>query len=98
MRLDCDERSWYTPFDLSDVVPEDLPEVEVAMSYQQAGGEAIAGFHEAGGAGIVTAGNRSGRQLPRNGHGPSRRRGPTASGLSRRPVPARAARTEPATA
>jgi L-asparaginase len=58
--LDCDGGRWYTPFDLSDVGPEDLPKVEIAMSYQQAGGEAIAGFHEAGATGIVTAGTGAG--------------------------------------
>ncbi|GAA4839392.1 asparaginase AnsZ [Paenibacillus vulneris] len=51
---------WATPFDLKRIKKEDLPKVEIAVSYQGAGGEAIKGFVEGGAEGIVTAGTGAG--------------------------------------
>lgn len=51
---------WATPFDLTRIKKEDLPKVEIAYSYQGAGGEAIDGFVAGGAEGIVTAGTGAG--------------------------------------
>ncbi len=51
---------WATPFDLTKIKKEDLPKVEIAVSYQGAGGEAIQGFVDGGAEGIVTAGTGAG--------------------------------------
>lgn len=51
---------WATPFDLKRIKKEDLPKVEIAVSYQGAGGEAIQGFVANGAEGIVTAGTGAG--------------------------------------
>ncbi|MFC8922026.1 asparaginase [Cellulosimicrobium sp. NPDC057127] len=58
--LTCDTEDWFTPFDLDDVAPDDLPRTEILMSYQQAGGEAVTAFADAGVQGIVTAGTGAG--------------------------------------
>lgn len=58
--MSCDTEDWFTPFDLSDVAPTDLPRTEILMSYQQAGGEAVTAFADAGVKGIVTAGTGAG--------------------------------------
>ncbi|WP_241744141.1 asparaginase [Cellulosimicrobium arenosum] len=58
--LACDGEEWFTPFDLSDVAPADLPRTEIVTSYQQAGGESITAFADAGVKGIVTAGTGAG--------------------------------------
>ncbi|NIK78229.1 L-asparaginase [Paenibacillus castaneae] len=52
--------SWASPFDLNTISKESLPIVEIAYSYQQAGGGAIRGFVEDGAKGIVTAGTGAG--------------------------------------
>ncbi|MGD9740124.1 MAG: asparaginase [Bauldia sp.] len=52
--------AWATPFDLSTITAEDLPRVEIAYNYQEAGGGAIRGFVADGAAGIVTAGTGGG--------------------------------------
>ncbi|MCB7136026.1 asparaginase [Cellulosimicrobium marinum] len=56
----CDTEDWFTPFDLSDVAPAELPRTEILMSYQEAGGEAVTAFADAGVQGIVTAGTGAG--------------------------------------
>lgn len=51
---------WNTPFDLTAIKKEDLAKVDIAYSYQDAGGEAIDGFVAGGAKGIVTAGTGAG--------------------------------------
>ncbi|WP_248926979.1 asparaginase [Paenibacillus hamazuiensis] len=51
---------WATPFDLKTISKDDLAKVEIAYSYQDAGGEAIDGFVAGGAKGIVTAGTGAG--------------------------------------
>lgn len=58
--LACDTEEWFTPFDLAKVDAKTLPRVEILMSYQQAGGEAVTAFANAGVQGIVTAGTGAG--------------------------------------
>lgn len=58
--MSCDQESWFTPFDVSKVDPKALPRVEIVMSYQQAGGEAVKAFADAGVKGMVTAGTGAG--------------------------------------
>ncbi|WP_265521561.1 asparaginase [Oerskovia flava] len=58
--LACDTDEWFTPFDLDEIAASDLPRVEILMSYQQAGGEAVTAFAGAGVEGIVTAGTGAG--------------------------------------
>lgn len=60
LRPDALLAPWQTPFDLSEVDVADLPRVELAYSYQGAGGEAIDAFAAAGVRGIVTAGTGAG--------------------------------------
>ncbi|MBT2757430.1 asparaginase [Mesobacillus foraminis] len=52
--------NWRTPFNLKKLNKADLAKVEIAYSYQGAGGEAIKAFAEAGADGIVTAGTGAG--------------------------------------
>jgi len=52
--------AWSTPFDLTKIKKEDLPMVEIAYAYQEAGGGAIKGFVADGAKGIVTAGTGAG--------------------------------------
>ncbi|CAH1215263.1 MULTISPECIES: asparaginase [Paenibacillus] len=47
-------------FDLSKIKKSDLAKVEIAISYQEAGGEAIEGFVKGGAKGIVTSGTGAG--------------------------------------
>jgi L-asparaginase len=54
------KNNWQTPFNLSKIAKEDLAKVEIAYSYQGAGGEAIKAFADAGTKGIVTAGTGAG--------------------------------------
>ena len=54
------DKDWSTPFDLRKIGKGDLAKVEIAYSYQDAGGEAIKGFVEGGAKGIVTAGTGAG--------------------------------------
>ena len=58
--MSCDTEEWFTPFDLAKVDAKTLPRVEIVTSYQQAGGEGVAGFANAGVRGIVTAGTGAG--------------------------------------
>ncbi|MCM3631014.1 asparaginase domain-containing protein [Paenibacillus glycanilyticus] len=51
---------WSTPFDLRTISKDDLPIVEIAYSYQEAGGGAIRALVEDGAKGIVTAGTGAG--------------------------------------
>ncbi|TCM87964.1 L-asparaginase type II [Paenibacillus sp. BK033] len=51
---------WSTPFDLRTISKDDLPLVEIAYSYQEAGGGAIRALVEDGAKGIVTAGTGAG--------------------------------------
>ncbi|GAB2963452.1 asparaginase AnsZ [Streptomyces pseudoechinosporeus] len=65
----CGKASWRTPFDLDRIVGKGsegkaLPKVEIAYSYQDAGGEAIEAFADAGAEGIVTAGTGAGGISP----------------------------------
>ena len=60
----CGQRGWATPFDVSTIGPADLPRVEIAYSYQEAGGEAISAFAAAGVEGVVTAGTGAGGISP----------------------------------
>jgi L-asparaginase len=53
-------KDWSTPFDLSKIAKTDLPIVEIAYAYQDAGGGAIKGFVADGAKGIVTAGTGAG--------------------------------------
>jgi L-asparaginase len=52
--------AWATPYDLSKISKMDLPMVEIAYAYQDAGGGAIKGFVADGAKGIVTAGTGAG--------------------------------------
>jgi L-asparaginase len=52
--------TWATPFDLRNITKADLPLVEIAYAYQDAGGGAINGFVADGAKGIVTAGTGAG--------------------------------------
>jgi L-asparaginase len=56
---------WSTPFDLSKIAKTDLPMVEIAYAYQDAGGGAIKGFVADGAKGIVTAGTGAGGISPK---------------------------------
>ncbi|GAB3258851.1 asparaginase AnsZ [Kineococcus gypseus] len=60
----CGTKRWATPFDVSRIAPQDLPRVEIAYSYQEAGGEAISAFADAGVEGVVTAGTGAGGISP----------------------------------
>ncbi|MFC5650341.1 asparaginase domain-containing protein [Paenibacillus solisilvae] len=51
---------WATPFDLSKIQKTDLPMVEIAYAYQDAGGGGINGLVADGAKGIVTAGTGAG--------------------------------------
>ncbi|MFC5650342.1 asparaginase [Paenibacillus solisilvae] len=51
---------WSTPYDLSKIAKTDLPIVEIAYAYQDAGGGAIKGFVVDGAKGIVTSGTGAG--------------------------------------
>jgi L-asparaginase type II len=51
---------WATPFDLSKIQKSDLPMVEIAYAYQDAGGGGINGLVADGAKGIVTAGTGAG--------------------------------------
>jgi L-asparaginase len=51
---------WATPFDLSKIKKTDLPMVEIAYAYQDAGGGGINGLVADGAKGIVTAGTGTG--------------------------------------
>ncbi|MEU1785595.1 asparaginase [Streptomyces sparsogenes] len=59
----CGKKSWETPFDLAKT-GRTLPRVEIAYSYQGAGGEAVKAFADAGADGIVTAGTGAGGVSP----------------------------------
>jgi len=61
------ENEWRTPFDLKKIKKEGLAKVEIAYSYQDAGGEAIKAFADAGVKGIVTAGTGAGGISPAQG-------------------------------
>ncbi|MBJ6360280.1 asparaginase domain-containing protein [Paenibacillus sp. GCM10012307] len=52
--------NWQTPFDLRKITKEQLPLVEIAYVYQDAGGGAIRGLVADGAQGIVTAGTGAG--------------------------------------
>lgn len=52
--------AWASPFDLKTISKDSLPIVEIAYSYQEAGGGAIRGFVADGAKGIVTAGTGAG--------------------------------------
>lgn len=54
------DEEWATPFDLTKISKTEFAKVEIAYSYQGAGGEAIKGFVEGGAKGIVTAGTGAG--------------------------------------
>ncbi|ANY66511.1 L-asparaginase [Paenibacillus sp. BIHB 4019] len=54
------DAEWVTPFDLSKLPKAGFSKVEIAYSYQGAGGEAIKGFVDGGAKGIVTAGTGAG--------------------------------------
>ncbi|MFD3525029.1 asparaginase [Streptomyces sp. NPDC058653] len=56
----CGKPSWRTPFDVGRIGEKDLPKVEIAYSYQGAGGEAVKAFADAGADGVVTAGTGAG--------------------------------------
>lgn len=51
---------WATPFDLRTIKRDSIPKVEIAYSYQEAGGGAITGFVQDGAKGIVTSGTGAG--------------------------------------
>ncbi|NBD23782.1 asparaginase [Paenibacillus sp. T1] len=57
--------AWSTPYDLSKIKKTDLPLVEIAYAYQDAGGGAIKGFVADGAKGIVTAGTGAGGISPK---------------------------------
>ncbi|MGY0056574.1 asparaginase [Streptomyces sp. LZ34] len=59
----CGKKTWETPFDL-DKMGKTLPKVEIAYSYQDAGGEAVKAFADAGADGVVTAGTGAGGISP----------------------------------
>ncbi|MBW7455168.1 asparaginase [Paenibacillus sepulcri] len=56
---------WKTPFDLTKISKTDLPQVEIAYAYQDAGAGAINGFIADGAKGIVTAGTGAGGISPK---------------------------------
>lgn len=60
LRASKEGSSWYTPFDLTKIDKSDLPRVEIVLSYQNAGAEAITAYAESGVKGIVTAGTGAG--------------------------------------
>ncbi|MPY50715.1 asparaginase [Streptomyces acidicola] len=62
----CGRSSWRTPFDLDRITKDGkaLPKVEIAYSYQDAGGEAVKAFADSGADGIVTAGTGAGGISP----------------------------------
>ncbi|QQM44039.1 asparaginase [Streptomyces liliifuscus] len=76
----CGKAGWRTPFDLDRIVgrvsakeetkektkeeSKPLPKVEIAYSYQDAGGEAIKAFADGGAKGVVTAGTGAGGISP----------------------------------
>lgn len=62
----CGKPGWKTPFDLDKIAGpgKSLPKVEIAYSYQDAGGEAIKAFADSGAAGVVTAGTGAGGISP----------------------------------
>ncbi|MGX1909149.1 asparaginase [Streptomyces phaeochromogenes] len=67
----CGKSAWRTPFDLDRIVgkvsaeeSKPLPKVEIAYSYQDAGGEAIKAFADGGAKGVVTAGTGAGGVSP----------------------------------
>ncbi|MDT0550046.1 MULTISPECIES: asparaginase [Streptomyces] len=60
----CGRKSWQTPFDLDKIAEKGLPKVEIAYSYQDAGGEAVKAFADAGADGVVTAGTGAGGISP----------------------------------
>lgn len=51
---------WATPFDLTKIKSSDIPKVEIAYAYQDAGSGAITGFVQDGAKGIVTSGTGAG--------------------------------------
>jgi L-asparaginase len=55
-----DKNNWKTPFNLKEISKKELAKVEIAYSYQGAGGEAIKAFADSGAKGIVTAGTGAG--------------------------------------
>ncbi|MFJ2177791.1 asparaginase [Streptomyces sp. NPDC087851] len=62
----CGKKSWATPFDLDRITGKNkaLPKVEIAYSYQEAGGEALKALVDAKAAGVVTAGTGAGGISP----------------------------------
>ncbi|MFS3130506.1 asparaginase [Nocardioides sp. Bht2] len=56
----CDTDDWFTPFDVSEIAPSDLPKVEIAFAYQGASGAGITSAAAAGAKGIVTMGTGTG--------------------------------------
>lgn len=60
----CGKKSWQTPFDLDRIARKPLPKVEIAYSYQDAGGEAVKAFADGGAEGVVTAGTGAGGISP----------------------------------
>jgi L-asparaginase len=58
--LRCHRPDWKTPFDMNRIAAADIPRVEIAYSYVDAGGEAITAAVAAGVKGIVTAGTGAG--------------------------------------
>jgi L-asparaginase len=58
--LRCGTPAWRTPFDLSTISATDIPRVEIAYAYMDAGREAIDAMVAAGAKGIVTAGHGAG--------------------------------------
>ncbi|MFE3141616.1 asparaginase [Streptomyces scopuliridis] len=62
----CGKASWKTPFDLDKIAGKGktLPKVEIAYSYQDAGGEAVKAFADSGADGVVTAGTGAGGISP----------------------------------
>ncbi len=58
--MNPNKHKWKTAFDLRKINKEDLARVEIAYSYQGAGGEAIKAFADSGVKGVVTAGTGAG--------------------------------------
>ncbi|MEK8126872.1 asparaginase [Paenibacillus filicis] len=58
--LKAGQPDWATPFDLKTIAKTQLPPVEIAYAYQDAGAGAINGFVAEGAKGIVTAGTGAG--------------------------------------
>lgn len=56
----CEDDSWFTPFDLSEIDANDLPQVEISYAYQDASGAGVEALIEEGAEGIVTAGTGAG--------------------------------------